>query len=115
MIITGNRRSSGGNIYKAFLCRLREIYPHAWIVLATTILNHYPGWDRSIGKVCTELRDPKIVHFLYQENGRGTPGHVRASEAMQMALELRGFIEGLCTEHVWDWRRELVFGDGVRG
>ena len=87
--------------YKDFLCRLREIYPHAWIVLTTTILNHHPGWDRSIGKVCAELRDPKIVHFLYQENGRGTPGHVRASEAMRMALELSGFIEGLAPD-VWD-------------
>ena len=87
--------------YKAFLCRLRENYPHAWIVLTTTILNHHPGWDRSIGKVCAEIRDPKTVHFLYQENGRGTPGHVRASEAMQMALELSGFIEGLAPD-VWD-------------
>lgn len=87
--------------YERFIRKLREQYPRAWIVLATTILNHPPGWDRSIGKVCTKLEDPKIVHFLYQENGRGTPGHVRASEAMQMALELGGFIEGLAPD-VWE-------------
>lgn len=86
--------------YKRWILELRRIYPDAWIVLATTILYHHPGWDRSIGRVCAELNDPKIVHFLYEQNGRGTPGHVRVPEAMNMALELGGFIEGL--ERVWD-------------
>ncbi len=87
--------------YKEWILSLRRIYPEAWIVLCTTILHHYPGWDRSIGRVCAELNDPKITHFLYQENGRGTPGHVRAPEAMNMALELSGFIESL-SQRVWE-------------
>ena len=87
--------------YKEWILSLREIYPKAWIVLSTTILNHNAGWDRSIGKVCAELNDPKIVHFLYSENGRGTPGHIRVQEAMNMALELSGFINSLGND-VWE-------------
>lgn len=87
--------------YKKWILSLREIYPRAWIVLTTTILHHHPGWDRSIGIVCAEINDPKIVHFLFEETGRGTPGHVRAQEAMTMALELGGFIESL-SDRVWE-------------
>lgn len=87
--------------YKKWILSLRSIYPNAWIVLMTTIMYHHPGWDRSIGRVCAELNDPRIVHFLFEENGRGTPGHVRVPEAMNMALELGGFIEGL-SDRVWE-------------
>lgn len=87
--------------YKEWILSLRERYPKAWIVLATTILNHNAGWDRSIGKVCAELNERKIVHFIYNENGRGTPGHIRVQEAMNMALELSGFINGLSND-VWE-------------
>lgn len=87
--------------YKEWILSLRKLYPRAWIVLATTILNHNAGWDRSIGKVCAELDDRKIVHFLYRENGRGTPGHIRVQEAMNMALELSGFINGLGSD-TWE-------------
>lgn len=97
----GPRAEEWREHYKKWILSLRKVHPNAWIVLATTILNHHPGWDRSIGRICTELEDPKIVHFLYGENGRGTPGHVRAPEAMNMALELSGFIEGL-SERVWE-------------
>lgn len=87
--------------YKKWILSLRRSYPRAWIVLTTTILYHHPSWDRSIGKVCAEINDPKIVHFLFKETGRGTPGHVRAPEAMNMALELAGFIESLSVQ-VWE-------------
>ncbi len=87
--------------YRQWILALRELYPKAWIVLSTTVLYHNAGWDRSIGKVCAELNDPKIVHFLYSENGRGTPGHIRVQEAMNMALELSGFISGLGND-VWE-------------
>lgn len=86
--------------YKNWIRSLRRTYPGAWIVLTTTILHHHPAWDRSIGRVCAELEDPKIVHFLFEENGRGTPGHVRVPEAMNMALELAAFIEKL-PGNVW--------------
>ncbi len=87
--------------YKDWILALRCLYPKAWIILTTTIRAHHSGWDRSIGKICAQLRDPKIVHFLYGENGRGTPGHVRVQEAMNMALELNGFINGLGND-VWE-------------
>lgn len=87
--------------YKKWILSLRRVYPRAWIVLTTTILYHHPGWDRSIGRVCAEINDPKIVHFLFEETGRGTPGHVRVQEAMNMALELSGFIESLSPQ-VWE-------------
>ncbi len=81
--------------YKKWILSLREVYPDAWIVLMTSIMEHNPAWDRSIGRVCAEIDDPKIVHFLFEENGRGTPSHIRVSDAMNMALELGSFIEGL--------------------
>ncbi len=87
--------------YAGFVRNLRRAYPNAWIILMTTISYHHPGWDRAIGRVCTEINDPKIVHFLFDENGRGTPENPRVTDAMDMALELAGFIEGL-SDRVWD-------------
>lgn len=81
--------------YKQWILKLHSIYPKAYIILTTTILEHSPKWDRAIGKVCAEINDPRIVHFLYQENGRGTKGHIRIPEAEKMALELAAFIGGL--------------------
>lgn len=87
--------------YKQWILSLRRLYPKAWIILTTTIRAHHSGWDRNIGKVSAELNDSRIAHFLYGENGRGTPGHVRVQEAMNMALELHGFINGLGND-VWE-------------
>lgn len=87
--------------YKEWILSLRTLYPKAWIVLTTTVRYHHAGWDRSIGKAFAELDDPKIVHFLYEENGRGTPGNIRVQEAMNMALELSRFIEALGND-VWE-------------
>ena len=89
--------------YLSFIRRLRELYPRATIILATTILNHGINWDLAIDAVCRELMDGKIHHFLYSNNGCGTPGHIRGSEAEKMARELCGFIESL-GEEIWeDW------------
>lgn len=81
--------------YAAFIRRLREIYPKATIILATTILNHSENWDKSIDAVCRELNDPKIHHFLYSNNGCGTHGHIRIPEAEKMGRELSTFIKSL--------------------
>lgn len=97
----GERAVQWRHKYKEFVLSIRKLYPKAWIILSTTILHHSAGWDRSIGKVCAEINDKKIVHFLYGENGRGTPGHIRVQEAMNMALELSGFINGLGND-VWE-------------
>ncbi len=83
--------------YRRFLGRLREKYPRAHIVLTTTILGHHENWDRAIDAVCENLRreDSRFHHFLYTENGCGTPGHIRKSEATVMAKELAAFIQTL--------------------
>lgn len=87
--------------YEAWIRKLREKYPKAMIVLTTTILGHDKSWDEAIDRVCRNLQDPGIVHFMYSNNGTGTPGHIRIPEAEQMACELAGFIEGM-PEQIWD-------------
>lgn len=87
--------------YEGFVRRLRSLYPHAEMILATTILNHHPNWDAAIDAVCRELDDPHIHHFLYSNNGCGTPGHIRCSEAEKMAQELSAFITSL-GEEIWE-------------
>lgn len=88
--------------YKAFIRRLRQLYPKAAIVLATTILRHDASWDRAIHETAEELgrEDGCLYHFLYSENGKGTPGHIRIPEAEKMAAELTAFLEGL-GESIW--------------
>ncbi len=83
------------NAYAGWIGEIRKVYPKAYILLTTTILGHDASWDRAIGEVCHRLSDPKIRHFLYTRNGCGTPGHVRRSEAAQMAQELAGWIDSL--------------------
>lgn len=87
--------------YQRFVERLRNIYPKAQIILATSILVHDESWDRAIEEVCKRLGDLNIHHFLYQRNGSGTPGHIRIPEAEEMARELCQFIESL-GEAIWE-------------
>lgn len=87
--------------YGAFIRRLRELYPNATIILATTILNHHQNWDAAIDRVCRELGDGKVHHFVYSNNGCGTPGHIRRPEAEKMAEELSAFIVSL-GEEIWE-------------
>ncbi len=87
--------------YRAFVGRLRELYPQAQIILSTTILEHHANWDKAIGQVCEELADEHIHHFLYRRNGSGTPGHIRIPEAEEMAEELTAFIESL-GDDIWE-------------
>lgn len=89
--------------YRGLIEQLRARYPKATIILTTTILNHARQWDDAIDQVCRELRetDSRVYHFLYEKNGCGTPGHIRAGEAEGMARELSGFIRGL-GEAIWE-------------
>lgn len=84
--------------YKEFVQTIRRIYPSSIIILSTTILEHHVNWDNSIEAVCEELKDKKIVHFLYSNNGSGTKGHIRIDEAEKMAEELSSYINGF--EHM---------------
>jgi len=97
----GERAQIWKQHYARFIRMIREKYPKAVIILATTILQHDAHWDDAIEQVCRQLKDPKIYHFLYSRNGCGTPGHIRISEAEQMAEELSGFIAGL-GDGIWD-------------
>lgn len=86
--------------YKSWIGKLRAHYPGALIVLATTILEHDKSWDDAIEEVCREMKDARIVHFCYQRNGCGTPGHIRIGEAEEMSDELAAFI-GSFGEEIW--------------
>lgn len=86
--------------YEEFVRTIRGKYPNATIILATTILQHDVHWDEAIDEVCKRIGDPKVHHFLYSNNGSGTPGHIRIPEAEQMAEELSAFIESL-GEEIW--------------
>lgn len=102
--------------YKSFVHRLREVYPDAVIILATTLLNHDAAWDRAIGEVCSQLqeKDAKVYHHMYRRNGCGTPGHLRISEAEEMAQELAEFIEGL-GEEIWQDEKRSYAVDVSKG
>lgn len=91
----GEKAENWKNHYRTFVRTLRETYPKAHIILATTILNHHPGWDDAIDQVWRSLGDEKIHHFLYSNNGSGTHGHIRIPEAEKMADELSAFIQAL--------------------
>lgn len=90
--------------YGCLIREIREKYPKAVILLTTTILEHDKGWDEAIGEVCLELKDDRVRHFLYKENGCGTPGHIRVPEAEQMAAELAEYVEHLDIP-VWEDER----------
>lgn len=87
--------------YLVFIRNIRKIYPNAHIILKTTILNHHENWDHSIEEVKNLMADPKVYHFMYANNGKGTPGHIRIREAEKMAEELTAFIESL-GEQIWE-------------
>lgn len=89
--------------YKAFLGKLREKYPDAWIVCCTTLLRHDRAWDLSIGQAVQEMEDEKITQYLFRRNGEGTPGHLRIPEAEEMAEELSAYINNLAIE---GWEEE---------
>lgn len=81
--------------YQKFLEHLMQIYPKATFILTTTILEHHENWDISIEEVCRNVNSPRVYHFLYSNNGKGTPGHIRIPEAEQMSDELVAFINRL--------------------
>lgn len=98
--LEGEKAQRWRDTYQTWIRSIRKKYPKAFIILTTTILEHHENWDASIERVCRQLKDSRIVHFLYSKNGVGTPGHIRIMEAEQMADELCTFIEGL-SEDIW--------------
>ena len=45
-----------------------------------------------------EIGDEKITQYIFERNGKGTPGHLRIPEAEEMAGELAAYIENLNIE-----------------
>jgi hypothetical protein len=86
--------------YKRLILDIRSRYKDATIILQTTLLTHDESWDIAIESVQKELGDDKIHHLMYRRNGSGTLGHLRISEAQEMADELVEYINGL--EGVWE-------------
>ena len=91
----GERASYWKYKYRKLVENIRGKYPKALIVLTTTILEHDKNWDRAIEEVCQSLRDGRVRHFMYSQNGSGTPGHIRVPEAERMAEELTSYINNL--------------------
>lgn len=96
----GEKAENWKNHYRDFILKLQQQYPRAAFVLCTTIVNHSPKWDQAIGAVCSELRDSRVYHFVYNRNARGTPGHARVGEAEEMSFELSRFIMAM-GDDVW--------------
>lgn len=91
----GERAELWRRKYKKLVLDIREKYPKALILLTTTILMHHENWDKAIDDVCNNINDNKVRHFLYKRNGTGTPGHIRISEAEEMANELEEYVNSL--------------------
>lgn len=81
--------------YKAFLLNIRERYPDAYVICCTTLLKHNDAWDCAIDQVVGEVCDKRILHYTFSRNGKGTPGHLRISEAEEMAEEMAAYIRKL--------------------
>ncbi len=93
----GEKAAAWRKAYRKWVEDLHDLYPDALIVLATSIMEHDKSWDDAIEDVTRALHDEKTVHFYYKRNGCGTPGHIRISEAEEMAEELSAFIEERAT------------------
>ena len=87
--------------YRMWIERLMELYPHARIILTTTILMHDAAWDRAIDDVCKTIASERVTHFLYKRNGAGPPGHIRIPEAEEMSDELSAYIKSL-GDDIWN-------------
>lgn len=94
------RRKKWKEKYKEIMRYLRVKYPNSLFVIITTILCHDKGWDEALDEIRYELDDKKVVRYLFERNGCGTPGHVRIPEAEEMADELTAFIESF-GEDIW--------------
>ena len=94
----GKKAENWRRRYRRFLEGLRAVYPAAHIVCCTTLLFHDRAWDDAIGQVVEEMADGKITQYLFERNGVGTPGHLRITEAKEMAAELSAYMENLGIE-----------------
>lgn len=78
--------------YKEILLELKEKYGNPKFILITTVLMHDKRWDDVLEEIKNELSSENVYHYMFRRNGAATPGHPRATEQEEMALELEAFI-----------------------
>lgn len=78
--------------YLHILRTLRNHHKDAYFILTTSLMYHDIAWDDLIEEIRIEFNDPKVKTYRYKRLGKGTPGHIRRSEAQEMAEELALFI-----------------------
>jgi len=81
--------------YREVVHSLRLHYPKAYFILSTTLMEHDTRWDDILFEIAEEMKDTKIIPYRYKRVGKGSPGHLRRSEAEEMALELKELIDTL--------------------
>ena len=91
--------------YFTFVTHLMDVYPGATFILTTTILEHDLSWDKAITETYQKIKQipgkgNRVHRFFYSRTACGTPGHVRISEAEEMAEELAAFL-GRMGERIW--------------
>lgn len=89
----GEKANEWRRRYRAFIEKLMGLYPKAEIICTTAIMIHSLMWDAAIDKVVKEIASDRVHNFLYSRTASATPGHVRISEATEMADELKAFID----------------------
>lgn len=77
--------------YKEIVLELKERYGNVKFLLITTVLMHDPRWDEVLDEIKEELGD-YVYRYRFNRNGAATPGHPRATEQTEMAVELEQFI-----------------------
>ena len=78
--------------YKEIVLELKERYGDVKFLLITTVLMHDPRWDEVLDEIKEELGD-FVYRYRFNRNGAATPGHPRATEQTEMAVELEQFIK----------------------
>ena len=78
--------------YKEIVLELKERYGNVKFLLITTVLMHDPRWDEVLDEIKEELGD-YVYRYRFNRNGAATPGHPRATEQTEMAVELEQFIK----------------------
>ena len=78
--------------YKEIVLDLKERYGDVKFLLITTVLMHDPRWDEVLDEIKNELGD-FVYRYRFRRNGAATPGHPRATEQAEMAVELEQFIK----------------------
>ena len=83
--------------YKKVLDGLRSHYPHAPIVLCTTVLMHDTVWDRALQEVAADYnltQSSEVVrYFAFKRTAKATPGHPRLAEQEEMGQELADYLD----------------------